>query len=77
MSCAICGSTDRMAAEGPRNNSRRITIKEMANALGWLLGASVAVLMWLLVLWVERTHGNRQERKNGDTGRPPTPPRRS
>src|SRR6266446_10786095 len=34
-----------MAAEGPRNNSRHVTIKEMGNALEWLLGSSVAVVV--------------------------------
>jgi hypothetical protein len=42
---AICGSTGRMAAEGPRNNSRHVTIKEMGNALEWLLGSGVAVVV--------------------------------
>jgi hypothetical protein len=48
----------------------------MGNALGWLLGSSAAVVMWLLLLWAERTRDDRQKRKNDEAGRS-TLPRRS
>ncbi len=37
----------------------------MGSALRWLIGPSVAVLMWLLLLWVERILSDRKRRKNG------------
>jgi hypothetical protein len=46
----------------------------MGSILAWLLGSSVAVVMWLLYVWAERTHDDRQERKND--GPRATPPRR-
>ncbi len=36
----------------------------MGSALAWLLGSSVAVMMWLLLLWVEGRTRDRQGRKN-------------
>jgi hypothetical protein len=71
----LAGKLD-VRAEDPRNNSRRATIKAMGTAVRWLIGSSAAVVMWLLLLWAERTHDDRQERTNDGPGRPATPPRR-
>jgi hypothetical protein len=48
----------------------------MGSALRWLIGSSVAIVMWLFVLWAERTHDNSQGRKNDDPGRQAPPQRR-
>jgi hypothetical protein len=37
----------------------------MGSALGWLIGLGVAVVMWLLLVWVERILSDRKRRKNG------------
>jgi len=44
---------------------RRARIKKMGSALGWLIGLGVAVVMWLLLVWVERILSDRKRRKNG------------
>jgi len=36
----------------------------MGRALRWLIGSSAAVVMWLLLLWAERTRDHKG-RKNG------------
>jgi hypothetical protein len=37
----------------------------MGSALAWLISASVALVMWLLLLWVEHILSDRKRRKNG------------
>ncbi len=37
----------------------------MGSALGWLIGLGVALVMWLLLLWVERILSDRKRRKKG------------
>lgn len=37
----------------------------MGSVLAWLLGSSVALVMWLLLLWGEGRARNRQGRKKG------------
>ena len=41
----------------------------MSGALGWLLGSSVAVAMWLLLLWAEHSYYDRQRRKDDGPGK--------
>jgi hypothetical protein len=41
----------------------------MSGALGWLLGSSVALAMWLLLLWAERSYYDRQRRKDDRPGK--------
>ncbi len=37
----------------------------MGSALAWLISASGALVMWLLLLWVEHILSDRKRRKNG------------
>ncbi len=51
--------------EARATNSRRATIKAMGSVFAWLLGSSVALVMWLLLLWAEGRTRDRQGRKKG------------
>ena len=49
----------------------------MGTGVRWLIGSSTAVMIWLVLLWAERTHDDRQERKDHGPDRRAVPPRRS
>ena len=42
----------------------------MSSAFQWLFVSSPAVIVWLLFLWAERSHYNRQRRKGALSASP-------